>query len=200
MQITNEQREHIRTSILDKYRKVAAGEPGQFRYPTGEEGLAGLGYEPGWISHLPQRVRECFCGVGNPFAMGLPEPGMKVLDVGSGCGVDTLVSAGFAGPGGMAVGVEMSPEMLGKARGNAHESEAGNAYFVQATADVLPFADGTFDMVTSSGVYNLVVDKRAALAEAFRVLKPGGRLQVADQILTGPPPMSASDMVASWFT
>nr|WP_243357614.1 methyltransferase domain-containing protein [Fundidesulfovibrio terrae] len=200
MEITNEQRVQIEASLRDKYEKVAAGAPGQFKYPTGESGLSGLGYRREWYEHLPKPVRECFCGVGNPFAMGLPGKGAHVLDVGCGCGVDTLIAAGAAGPGGRAVGLESSQAMLAKARENAQASGASNAEFVEGNAETLPFEDATFDLVTSSGVYNLVIDKKKALAEAFRVLKPGGRLQIADQILTGPPPLSREDMVASWFT
>ena len=200
MAIGQQQREHIQASIRDKYRKVAAGRPGQFKYPTGTAGLSGLGYDPAWYAHLPPQVRECFCGVGNPFAMGIPGKGQQVLDVGCGCGVDTLVAAGLVGPGGRAVGVESSPEMLLKAQENARAAGAGNAVFLDGAAEALPVEDSSMDLVVSSGVYNLVVDKQKALAEAFRVLRPGGRFQVADQILTGPPPLSEGDMVASWFT
>lgn len=200
MDITKEQREHIEASLRDKYDKVAAGTPGQFKYPTGDAGLSGLGYRQEWYEHLPRPVRDCFCGVGNPFAMGLPDKSAHVLDVGCGCGVDTLIAAGFAGPDGRAVGLESSQAMLEKARQNARDAGTGNAGFVEGNAETLPFEDASFDLVTSSGVYNLVIDKIKALSEAFRVLKPGGRLQIADQILTGPPPMSVEDMVASWFT
>lgn len=195
-----EQRIQIEASIRDKYRKVAAGSAGQFRYPTGQAGLDGQGYAPQWLERLPPAVRECFCGVGNPFSMGLPAAGQGVLDVGCGCGVDTLVAAGLVDEAGRAVGLEMSPDMLATARLNAQASGAQNAEFVEGSAEKLPFEDASFDLVISSGVYNLVIDKQAALAEAFRVLRPGGRLQVADQMLTGPASMSPGEAVASWFT
>ena len=200
MNISQEQREHIQATLREKYRLVAAGQPGQFRYPTGQAGLDGLGYLPEWTARLPQAVRDCFCGVGNPFLMGLPATGWQTLDVGCGCGVDVLIAAGFVGEGGHAHGLEASPDMLAKARANALESGVGNALFHEGQAEALPFPEASFDLITSSGVYNLVIDKERALAEAFRALKPGGRLQVADQILTGPPPMSEADMVASWYT
>jgi arsenite methyltransferase len=200
MIITQKHRAHIEASLLDKYEKVAAGTPGQFRYPTGEAGLKTLGYQRDWYKPLPKSVRDCFCGVGNPFAMGLPAKGARVLDVGCGCGVDTLLAAGFVGPEGKAVGVESSPAMLAKARNNARVSAIAHAAFLEGNAESLPFEEATFDLVISSGVYNLVIDKKKALAEVFRVLKPGGKLQVADQILTGPPPFSVEEVVASWFT
>jgi SAM-dependent methyltransferase len=200
MNITQQHREHIEASLRDKYEKVAAGAPGQFRYPTGETGLEALGYQRQWYERLPRPVRDCFCGVGNPFAMGLPANGDCVLDVGCGCGVDALLSAGFVGPLGKAVGLESSQAMLAKARDNARTAGVVNAEFIDGNAESLPFENDAFDVITSSGVYNLVIDKKKALDEAFRVLKPGGRLQVADQILTGPTPLSVEDMVVSWFT
>jgi len=200
MQITHEQRRQIEAAISDKYRKVALSAAGHFRYPTGQAGLDGQGYGAQWLKHLPPAVRGCFCGVGNPFSMGLPAKGSAVLDVGCGCGVDTLVAAGLVGDTGRAVGVEMSTDMLGTARLNAQAAGAENVEFVEGSAEKLPFEDAGFDLLISSGVYNLVIDKQAALAEAFRVLKPGGRIQIADQMLTGPAPMSPGDAVASWFT
>lgn len=200
MQITTEQRRHIEASIRDKYRKVSSSAAGLFRYPTGQAGLDGQGYAPQWLKHLPPAVLECFCGVGNPFSMGVPAKGQAVLDVGCGCGVDTLVAAELVGEAGRAVGLEMSPDMLGTARLNAQAAGARNVEFVEGSAEKLPFEDAVFDLLISSGVYNLVIDKQAALAEAFRVLKPGGRLQIADQMLTGPAPSAPGDAVASWFT
>ncbi|KAF0233353.1 MAG: type 11 [Desulfovibrionaceae bacterium] len=200
MQITTEQRSQIEASIRDKYRKVASSAAGLFRYPTGQAGLDGQGYAPQWLKHLPPAVRECFCGVGNPFSMGLPAKGQAVLDVGCGCGVDTLVAAGLVGETGRAVGVEMSTDMLATARLNAQAAGAENVEFAEGSAERLPFEGASFDLLISSGVYNLVIDKQAALTEAFRVLKPGGSIQIADQMLTGPAPMSPGDAVASWFT
>jgi arsenite methyltransferase len=132
--------------------------------------------------------------------MGLPAKGCVVLDVGCGCGVDTLVAAEIAGETGHAVGVEMSTDMLATACLNAQAAGADNVEFVEGSAERLPFEDASFDLLISSGVYNLVIDKHAALAEAFRVIKPGGRIQIADQMLTGAAPMSPGEAVASWFT
>jgi SAM-dependent methyltransferase len=194
------QRAHIEAAIRDKYRKVATGRAGQFKYPTGTAGLAGLGYEQSWLASLPGPVLECFCGVGNPFSLDLPRQGARVLDIGCGCGVDTLIAAFLAGPDGLAVGVEAIQEMLATARENARAARAENTGFVEGSAESLPFRDGAFDLLISSGVFNLVIEKELALSEAFRVLKPGGRIQVADQALTGPPPTSVGEAVASWFT
>jgi len=192
-------RERVRASILEKYSKVASRAQGQFRYPVGEAGLEGLGYNTEWYAHISLEIRACFCGVGNPFGMGAPSLGERVLDVGCGCGVDVLVAARLCGPEGFAAGVEFSPEMAARARANARASGTANAGIARGAAEELPFEDARFDRVFSSGVYNLVVDKPRALREAWRVLRPGGRLQVADQMLTGPPPLSEEEALGSWF-
>ena len=200
MILTAAQRAIIEQSIRDKYRKVAANPHGLFNYPTGQAGLDGLSYDPRLYAHLPDSVREYFCGVGNPFAAGPILDGESVLDVGCGAGVDACIAAELAGPRGLAVGVDGSAEMIGRARENAGLAGLDNTCFMEGSAEFLPMEDERFDVVISSGAYNLVIDKSNALAEAWRVLRPGGRLQVADQMLTGAPPATAMDMVASWFT
>ena len=197
--LTDADRARITQSILAKYEAVARTPLGNFRYPTGLEGLAGQGYDPALTGRLPLSVRQSFCGVGNPWSLGLPAPGETVLDVGCGAGVDTLLAALLTGPQGEATGLEFSPAMLARARANQAESGVANARFVPGNAEALPFADRSFDLVVSSGVFNLVVDKEKALAEAFRVLKSGGRLQVADQMLTAPPARDSREVVDSWF-
>lgn len=199
MEMTDTDRRRIAEAIRDKYRQVARDVRGRFKYPTGPEGLAALGYDPALYGHLPAEVLAGFCGVGNPFSAGPVRPGWAVLDVGCGQGVDACIAARQAEPGGRVTGLDGSPEMLGRAKANALLAGAGNLAFVEGEAGALPFANAGFDLVLSSGVYNLVIDKPRALAEAFRVLKPGGRLQVADQMLTGPPPLSVAEQVANWF-
>nr|WP_243439439.1 methyltransferase domain-containing protein [Fundidesulfovibrio soli] len=199
MKLNTQQRQRIAATLDEKYRSVASAPEGQFQYPTGQSGLDGLGYEPGWYAHIPERVRRFFCGVGNPFKAGLPASGQRVLDVGCGAGVDTLVAAAMVGPEGLACGVERSFPMLTRACRNREACGPELGHFVSSVAEALPFADASFDLVISSGVYNLVVDKREALQEALRVLKPGGRLQVADQMLVGPPPANEEEAALSWF-
>ena len=122
-----------------------------------------------------------------------------MLDVGSGAGVDALVAAFYVGPSGSVTGLEFSQEMLARAEANAALAGCGNVRFVPGAAQALPCADASFDLVLSNGVYNLVQPKRLALAEAFRVLRPGGRLQVADQILEEDAPLPVNQPSAlSW--
>lgn len=202
MNIGQEDREKIAQSIRDKYAKVAASPLGLFKYPTGRAGLLGLGYDPALLARLPDAVAASFCGVGNPFAMGPARPGERVLDVGCGAGVDAILAAfmvGGDGAAGEVAGVDANPDMLEKARENAALANIANVSFLQGEAAALPVPDGAFDLVISSGALNLVVDKEQALAEMFRALAPGGRLQIADQALTGAPPANAAEAVQSWF-
>ena len=195
----------IENELLTRFRKAAMSPQGLFDYPTGREGLRSLGYPHDFVSSLPDRVAECYCGVGNPFAPGLPSKGEHVLDVGCGAGVDALAAATFVGPDGRVEGLEFSPDMLARAVDNAGLCGAGNLALQRGSAERLPYPDSSFDLLISNGVYNLVQDKPRALAEAFRILRPGGRMQLADQILeaeTAPactlPRLGAPTPAASW--
>ena len=192
-------KDRITSSILEKYAKASFTLEGAFKYPTGAAALRMLGYDEAVLGQLPGTVQDAYCGVGNPFSLGAIEPGMAVLDIGSGAGVDTLVAALVVGPGGKAVGIDITPEMVARARANLELMKLTHVAFHQGSAEQLGFPSGGFDAVISNGALNLVVDKEMASAEIFRVLKPGGRLMAADQVLTGAPPRSTSDMVASWY-
>jgi len=170
-------------ALMERFRTVAQGLQGLFEYPTGRAGMEALAYPPQALAAMPGDVLDWYCGVGNVFAPGLPSAGWRVLDVGCGAGVDALVAAHYVGAGGRVDGVELSPDMLCRARANTMTAGCANVHLQTARAERLPFEDATFDLLISNGVYNLIVDKTAALAEALRVLKPGGRMQIADQIL-----------------
>ncbi len=195
---TQEDRRRIKEGITDKYKKVAVSPEGNFRYPTGRAGLEGQRYNLRILKALPEKVQASYCGVGNPFSLGPVNKGEAVLDIGCGAGVDTLVAAMMVGPEGKAVGIDLTPEMLERARANLEKTPLGNVNFQEGSAEELPFAAGTFDVVISNGVFNLVPDKPKALSEIFRVLKPKGRLMMADQILVGEMAEDTRSMLESW--
>lgn len=196
--ITQKDRSRIQAGIQGKYRKVAQSPNGLFKYPTGRGGLEALQYDAEILKALPDSVTASYCGVGNPFSLGSVNPGDTVLDIGCGAGVDTLVAATMAGPSGKAVGVDVVPEMLARAGENRRLAGIENVTFQQASGEKLPFADDRFDVVISNGAINLIPGKAAVLKEAWRVLKPGGRLMIADQMLAGSLPKDLAGRIDKW--
>jgi ubiquinone/menaquinone biosynthesis C-methylase UbiE len=135
---------------------------------------------------VPDAAVESFAGVANPFSLGRLRPGERVLDLGSGAGTDSLVAAQMVGNEGRVAGIDMTPEMLAKARAVAEEMGARNVEFVEGEVERLPFPDSSFDVVISNGVIDLVPDKDAVFSEIHRVLVPGGRIQIADVTIQNP--------------
>ena len=191
-------RSGIKKVIRDKYAKAARNPEGLFRYPTGRAGLEALTYDPAMIRALSEAAVASYCGVGNPFTLGEIHAGETVLDIGCGGGVDTFVAAFLVGLTGQAVGIDATPEMLERARRNHLEVPLARVAFLPASAEDLPFRDQSFHVVISNGVFNLIPDKRRALTEVLRVLKPEGRFMIADQILTGELPEDSAARVARW--
>jgi arsenite methyltransferase len=188
-----ENRKKIEEGLRRKYAQVAISPEGSFQYPTGEAGLKGQDYDSEIFRSLPREVLASYCGVGNPFTLGAIKEGESVLDVGCGAGVDTLVAARMVGPQGRVIGMDLIPEMLGRAQANLRKTAIGNVSFQESSAEEIPFPEGSFEAVISNGVFNLIPDKLKALKEVFRVLKPLGRFMIADEILT----VEASDDIQS---
>lgn len=152
-------------------------------YPHGPASAKKLGYDPAEIDALPTVVTESFAGVGNPLGLHALRPGDTVVDIGCGAGVDSILAARKVGPSGRVVGVDTTAEMVKKATDNAAAAAVPNVEFHRGEADRLPVGDGTADVVISNGVFNLCIDKPKVLAEVYRVLRPGGRVQMADILL-----------------
>lgn len=176
--------DRLRRAIQDEYALVASEPDRGFHFHTGRRLAAILGYEDEWLASVPEGTIASFAGTGCPFALGRLQPGERVLDVGCGAGIDSLIAAGMVGPEGHVIGVDMTPEMLTKARASAQQAKAANVEFREGLAESLPVEDGWADVAISNGVMNLFPDKLAALREISRALKPAGRMQVGD-ILVG---------------
>ena len=178
--------ELLKCEIRKTYASVSQRPGDDFIFPTGRAWAADLGYPPELLANVPEGSAESFAGVANPFSLGPLEPEEHVLDLGCGAGTDTLVAAQMVGAGGRVVGIDMTPEMLAKARASAEEMGAANVELVESEAEALPFADESFDVLISNGVIDLIPDKAAVFSEIHRVLRPGGRIQIADVTIQRP--------------
>jgi arsenite methyltransferase len=188
----------LRAEVSRKYREVASDPGGEHHFHTGRFLARHLGYDPAWVDDVPEPAIESFAGIANPFALRRLEAGERVVDVGSGAGYDTLVAARQVGDDGHVVGVDMTEEMLVKARANAALVGARNTEFRAGLAEELPVDDGWADVVISNGVFNLCADKRAMFEEVRRVLRPGGHLQFGDIANGTPVPEEALWQIDLW--
>ena len=190
--------EELRREIRDKYSAVVNTPHADFHFHTGRYLAGHLGYDADSVGALPDAAVESFAGIANPFELRELVPGEKVVDVGSGAGLDSFLAAAAVGESGRVVGVDMTPEMLAKSRKTAKNIGAENVEFREGFSEALPVEDGWADVVISNGVFNLSPDKRAAFDEAFRVLRPGGVLQFGDIANGQPVPEEAMEDIDLW--
>lgn len=190
--------DRLRLEVKLKYREVATNPERGFHFHVGRELAEMLDYPMDVVDAMPAQVVESFAGVNNPFAMGALQSGQSVLDIGAGAGFDSLLAAQMVGPGGRVVGVDMTPEMREKARANAALMNLWNVEFKDGLAERLPLADASVDVVISNGVINLCPDKLAVYREVARVLKRGGRAQIADVVVQKPLPKDAVSDIDLW--
>lgn len=198
-QLSEQEKSLIREKIQEKYDRVAVSPGGCFRYPTGREGISALGYPPELWEDWPESLLSSFCGVGNPFSLGPLRPGEAVLDVGCGAGFDALVAARLVGPQGRVAGIDVTPRMVERAKEHRRRLNLAQAAFQMGEAEALPFPDKDFDVVISNGVLNLTLDKEKAVREIYRVLKPGGRVMLADMVLVEALPPERERKIENWY-
>jgi arsenite methyltransferase len=175
----------LKSEIQKTYSAVSQEPERDFIFPTGRGWAEDLEYPPE-LGRVPDTAVESFAGVANPFSLGRLAAGERVLDLGCGAGTDSLVAAQMVGSSGSVVGIDLTPAMLAKARRAAAELGVTNADFVEGEVESLPFQDDSFDVVISNGVIDLVPDKDAVYSEIYRVLAPGGRIQIADVTIQNP--------------
>ncbi len=176
----------LRTEIQRTYAAVSDEPDQEFMFPTGRAWASDLGYPAVLLARVPETACESFAGVANPFSLGALRPGEDVLDIGCGAGMDTLIAAQMVGPSGTVTGIDMTPAMAAKARRSVAEMGLTTVTIVEGSAEELPFPDAAFDVVISNGVIDLIPDKDAVFSEIARVLRPGGRIQVADVTIQRP--------------
>ena len=173
----------LRAEIRKTYTEVSTDQQQEFIFPTGRAWARELDYPEPELSRVPDATVESFAGVANHWTLGRIDRGEVVLDLGCGAGTDLLIAAQMTGPTGRAIGVDMTDAMLNRARVSAAEMGLANVELHESLIESLPLADGSVDVVISNGVIDLVPDKDAVFEEIDRVLRPGGRLQLADVVI-----------------
>ena len=191
--------EEIREAVSKKYGEVASSPQGEFPFPVGKAFALSLGYDGEGLNRLPPSSSESFAGVSNPLAFAELQEGEIVLDLGSGAGLDAILAASQVGPKGMVIGVDMAEEMIAKAEENAELLRLQNVEFRKGYAEQIPVEDEYVDAVLVNGVFNLSPAKAEIAAEAFRVLKPGGRLIASEIVLVEELPDDVRDNLTNWF-
>ena len=181
--VTSEDRDILLDAVTAMYTAVADRPEEEYHFPTGRRACEHVGYPADRLDRIPPAAIESFAGVGYPFAGDGIREGDVVLDIGSGSGTDLLLAALLTGPDGRALGLDMTAAMRRKAATIAARNGIGNVELIEGNAEQIPLPDASVDVVTSNGVINLVPDKPAAIREIHRVLRPGGRIQIADIVV-----------------
>ncbi len=196
--ITSDERDVILDAVRRMYTDLARDPEGGFHFPTGRPACEFEGYDPEHLDRVPDGALDSFAGVGCPFTADVIRKGDRVLDVGSGSGTDALIASLLVGPEGEVLGLDMTRAMRERLRRNAEAMGADNVRVLDGDAEDIPLPDASVDAVTTNGVLNLVPDKPKAIGEIHRVLRPGGRLQVADIVLAETPSEACRSKPELW--
>ena len=188
----------LREEVRKKYREVADSPTATFHFHTGRAHALRMGYPASPLDQLLEEATEAFAGVANPFYWGLPREGENVVDLGSGAGMDSFIAALSVGPNGRVVGVDMTTEMVDRATKLSRQLNLDNVEFRQGFIEKLPIEDDSTDVVISNGVINLCPDKLGVYKEIYRILKPGGRMTIADICVEKPVPEGALKDIDLW--
>ena len=179
--------QRLRSEIASLYTRVASEPDGAFHFHRGPMYAATfLGYDATELDALPAECSRSFAGIGNPHLIGPIHPGETVVDIGCGAGMDLLLAARRVGSNGRAIGIDMTPDMRDRARSAATALALRHVEVIEGDATSLPLPDASIDVVISNGVLNLVPEKDKAFREIVRILRPGGRLQLADIVVQAP--------------
>lgn len=192
------QKDQIFEAVRRMYAEVATQPERRFHFPTGREACLFVGYPERWLECVPESAQESFAGVGFPFSADVIREGDHVLDIGAGSGTDALIAAELVGAAGRVFALDMTPEMRAKLQRNTALAGKRNVESVEGNAEAIPLPDASIDVVTSNGVLNLVPDKPRAFAEIFRVLRPGGHVQIADIVVSKPIGEKSRNNPALW--
>lgn len=191
-------KDQITAAVQAMYSEVADAPTQPFHFPVGRAGAEAVGYPDTELDRLPPEALASFAGVGYPFRAGVIRPGDEVLDIGAGSGTDTLIASRLVGDSGKVWALDITPAMLTKLRATLHAADIRNVEVLEGDAERIPLPDNSVDVITSNGVLNLVPEKRRAFAEIFRVLRPGGRVQIADIVIARPVPIGGRRDARLW--
>lgn len=191
-------REELREAIKTEYKAVACDPNHTIHFTSGKKLAQRLGYKEEIMIQMPENAIRPFAGVGNPFHIGRPSKGSKVLDIGSGGGFDCIYASILTNRSITVTGVDMTEEMLEIATENAQKADCPNINFIKGYAEDIPVEDNSMDLVISNGVINLCLDKEQVYKEIYRVLKPGGEFRIADVMLDIPVPETSRELLHLW--